>query len=209
MTKSTGETRGDTSSTEELGPRTTSGRVSNQKHVSADEIFSVLSHRRRRFAIHYLKRVEGPVKLGDLAEQVAAWEYDKEIHEVTSDERKRVYTALQGSHLIPMEKAGIVLYDKDRGIIESTSVLGDIDMYVDFVPSQDFHWSTYYLALSIGSAILLVFVGSGSIPTGWFNTIHFAGFVVGAFLFSAIVHKWESRYRKIGRDGSPPELEYE
>ncbi len=182
-----------------------------QRSVSLppDDLFSVLSHRRRRFAIYYLKNVDGPVELGALAEQVAAWENQKERHEITSDERKRVYTALQGSHLPPMDKAGLLHFDKDRGIIKPEAALYELDIYVDFVPSRDFHWSSYYLFLSVAGAIAFLMVALGVIPVGMVGLPQFTGFLLGVFLFSSVIHSWESRKKRLPDQERPPELDWQ
>ena len=65
--------------------------VSGEDSLSNGEIFDLLSNHRRRYTIHYCKQIETPVSLSDLAEQVAAWELEKDISELSSSERKRVY----------------------------------------------------------------------------------------------------------------------
>jgi len=66
---------------------------------SRDEVFKALSNRRRRNVITYLKQHDDDARVRDIAEQLAAWENDVEIPEVTYKQRKRVYTALHQSHL--------------------------------------------------------------------------------------------------------------
>lgn len=66
---------------------------------SRDEVFKALSNRRRRNVITYLKQHDDDARVRDISEQLAAWENDVEIPEVTYKQRKRVYTALHQSHL--------------------------------------------------------------------------------------------------------------
>lgn len=80
------------------------------------------------------KQEDGPVTLGDLAEHVAAWELDKEVAELTSAERKRVYTSLQQTHLPTLERANMVEFN-DR-TIELTDGAADLDVYLDIVPGD-------------------------------------------------------------------------
>jgi hypothetical protein len=96
-----------------------------------DQIFSVLQNQRRRDVIEYLGRTDGPVSLGELAEQIAGWENDKEPRLVGSRERKRVYVALYQSHLPKMEEAGAITYQKDRGIVGEGDEIDRFRAYVD------------------------------------------------------------------------------
>ncbi|TKX52849.1 hypothetical protein EXE45_18915, partial [Halorubrum sp. SP9] len=63
-----------------------------------NELYDLLSNHRRRYVIHFCKQADDPITLSDLAEQVAAREQDKSVPELTSAERKRVYTSLQQTH---------------------------------------------------------------------------------------------------------------
>ncbi|ACM56077.1 conserved hypothetical protein [Halorubrum lacusprofundi ATCC 49239] len=124
--------------------------------VSEDELFDVLSNQRRRFAVHLLKReADDSIAIGDMAEQIAAWENGIETAEITGTERKRVYTALQQSHLPKMDKAGVVDFNKNRGIVEPMPAMTDVDVYMDVVEGKEIPWSDYYLGLS-GVAVALV-----------------------------------------------------
>ena len=89
--------------------------------LSKGEIFDVLRNQRRRFVLQYLKRKGEPVELGDLATQVASWEYRTPCEEVSSEQRKRVYTTLQQTHLPRMSEAQIIDYDSDTGLVEPTA----------------------------------------------------------------------------------------
>ena len=45
--------------------------------ITEDELFDVLANQRRRFAVHLLKREEDDtIAIGEMAEQIAAWEND-------------------------------------------------------------------------------------------------------------------------------------
>lgn len=83
-----------------------------------DQTFEILKNQRRRYVLQYLDEADGPVSLSDLAEQIAAWENDKEVREITSSERKRVYVGLYQCHLPKMAGMDVVQFNKPRGIIE-------------------------------------------------------------------------------------------
>jgi hypothetical protein len=76
--------------------------------IQRSELFHLLSNHRRRYALHACKRRELPITLSDLAEQVAAWENDKSVAELNYQERRRVYTSMQQTHLPAMEDAGVM-----------------------------------------------------------------------------------------------------
>lgn len=86
--------------------------------VDMDQIFGVLRNSRRRYALKYLSMEREVITMSDLAEQVAAWECNKEVEQLSSKERKRVYVSLYQSHLPKMADASAIEYDQDRGTIE-------------------------------------------------------------------------------------------
>jgi predicted transcriptional regulator len=173
---------------------------------SQDELFDVLSNRRRRYAVHALEREHGPVELGDVAEQVAAWEYDVDVEQVSYDERKRVYTALQQSHLPMMDDAGVVEFDKNRGTVEATPALEDVEVYMDVVRGHEIPWSVYYLGLSGVAASLMAAVWVSAWPFSLFPDVAWGVGVVAMFAVSAVAHTYYARGQRIGETEEPPEL---
>jgi len=174
---------------------------------SQDELFDVLSNRRRRYAVHALEREHGPVELGDVAEQVAAWEYDVDVEQVSYDERKRVYTALQQSHLPMMDDAGVVEFDKNRGTVEATPALEDVEVYMDVVRGHEIPWSVYYLGLSGVAASLMAAVWVNAWPFSLFPDAAWGVAVVAMFAVSAVAHTYYARGQRIGETEDPPGLD--
>ncbi|EMA00455.1 DUF7344 domain-containing protein [Haloferax denitrificans] len=80
-----------------------------------DNCFHILQNARRRMVIETLEDVESPVSIGDLAERIASNETNKAIGQLTSSERKRVYTALYQAHLPKLADADVIDFDKHRG----------------------------------------------------------------------------------------------
>lgn len=79
---------------------------------SFDDIFKLLSEKRRRYAIHHLSTTpEGVATLSDLVEQVAAWETETSVGDVPDDYRKRVEASLHHTHLPKLDDANIIDYD--------------------------------------------------------------------------------------------------
>lgn len=180
---------------------------SNGSSISEDVLFSVLANQRRRFAVHILKRRDDPVELGTLATQIAAWEQDTDPVQVTGTERKRVYTALQQSHLPTMDDAGIVSFDKDRGLIEPTPALQDIEMYLDVVKGREIPWSQYYILLGVLGLAVMAGAGSGLWPFATLPDLAWGMFVVTALLVSSVAHWLHLRGRRLGGSEEPPEVD--
>lgn len=176
-----------------------------EEAVSEDELFDVLASRRRRYAVHALEDVDGQTDLGSLAEQVAMWEYDVDAGELSSTERKRVYTALQQSHLPKMHEAGLVDFDKDRGVIEPTPELNDIDIYLEVVSANEIPWSKYYLGLAGLGGSLLLALWTNAWPSTLLPDLAWMTFVVVAFAVSAAVHNYYATNRRLGNEEKPPE----
>jgi hypothetical protein len=102
-----------------------------ERSLSKDELFHLLQNSRRRAVVRYLRGREGPVPMRDVAEQVAAWEHDTTVSGLSSDERQRVYVALYQSHLDALADAGVIEYDKPRGVIEPRPLLDRVAAYID------------------------------------------------------------------------------
>ena len=173
--------------------------------LSRDTIFTMLSNQRRRYVIHFMKRNPGPIRIRDLAQQVAAWENGIEIEELTYKQRKRVYTSLHQTHLPKLNDAGVVEYDRDRGTIALASGAAELDIYLDVVSKNDIPWSDFYLGLSAVSLALVVAAWVDVVP---FSSIPDLVYVVClALLFTAtsLVHAYYTRQTQVGGTPSPVE----
>ena len=167
-----------------------------------DELYDLLSNHRRRYVVHYCKQSGESATLSELAEQVAAWEHDKEVSEITSAERKRVYTSLQQTHLDRMADAGIVEFDGDE--VTLTGKAEELDVYLDIVPSSSIPWGVYYLGLSGLAAVVLFGVWIGFVPTESVPEIGWAAIVLAAFLLSSIGQVLQNRRYRLDRFEKPP-----
>ncbi|QWC20762.1 hypothetical protein KI388_01090 [Halorubrum sp. 2020YC2] len=144
-----------------------------------------------------------------MAEQIAAWENGIDTAEISSSERKRVYTALQQSHLPKMDDAGVVEFNKDRGVVEPTPALTDVDVYLDVVEGREIPWSEYYLGLSGVAAALVAAVWLGVWPFTLLPEMGWTLAIVVAFAFSALAHKYYAAEMEVGRGEEPPEVDRE
>jgi hypothetical protein len=175
--------------------------------LSNDALYGALSQKRRRYALHYLKQRDEPIAVRDLAEQVAAWENEKRVEELTSQERKRVYIALYQSHLSTMDTEGLVDYDEDDGTVVLSDSMQEIDLYMEVVPEESVPWSLYYAGLTVANALVLALAWFDVRPFTMLPDLAWGVVVLVTFGVSAFVQFYYSRQMRIGDDGPPPELE--
>lgn len=173
---------------------------------SMDEVYDVCANRRRRYALHYLRRTNGAVDFGEMAEQIAAWECGKPVREVTSNERKYAYSALQQRHLPKMDELGLVNFDKRAGSVEPTAVLDEIDVYAEVVEDGNVPWGVYFPVLSGVHSVLLALVGLNLAPLTAFSDFEWALLFVSSFLVSSLVFLYDTKRMKLGDGTAPPEV---
>lgn len=196
------------SSTREAGGSDSHNRAeSNGETPWVDELYDVLANRRRRYALHYLQQVDGRTDFGEMAEQIAAWEHGKARQEVTSNERKYVYSALQQRHLPKMHDIGLVEFNKRDGTVEPTAVLDEIDIYAEVVEEGNVPWGIYFPSLSAVHSVLLALVGFDVAPLTAFSDLEWALLFVSSFLVSSLVFLYDTKRMKLGDSGAPPEVE--
>jgi len=163
-------------------------RPESEESLSNEEIFDVLQNERRRHVLQYLRQHGGPVSLGELADHVAAAEYDCLIDEVTSAQRKRVYTTLQQSHLPQMDEVGIIEYDSDDGVITTTDQTEELTVYLEIVPEGEFPWREYYLSFGAISLAVVTVLWVGVYPFTLIPALVWATLFAVVLTVSALYH---------------------
>ena len=175
--------------------------------LSREDIFEVLSNRRRRYVLHYLKQLEGgTTTLPELATQVAAWETGESVPAVSYDDRKSVQTSLYQLHLPKLDEKGLVEYDRRAGEIERTDATAAVEMYLEAVPEREVSWPWFFLGLSGLVLLFAIAVAFDAAGFGWFPDA--VGFVVGAgvFLAASTWYAYHHRFKmRLGTEGPPPE----
>lgn len=174
------------SSTGETGSET----PSRASRLSKDDTFHILQNERRRRVLQYLSDTESAVDMRDIAEQVAAWEHDTTVQQLTSDQRQRVYIALYQSHLPKLADFGLITYNRSRGVVERTPLADQIAWYLDEenateerTGSRD-DWVRYYVGVTVLSLLLIGAVWLGVVPSALFSNV---GLAVMITLLYAIV----------------------
>jgi hypothetical protein len=109
------------------------GTDTDVRSVSKDDAFHLLQNARRRAVLRFMAEhaEEDRFQMRDLAEEVAAWEHDTTVRQLTSDERQRVYIALYQSHLPKLDEHGIIAYNQSRGVVETTELTPVLDPYLE------------------------------------------------------------------------------
>jgi hypothetical protein len=175
--------------------------------LSKGEVFDVLRNQRRRFVLQYLKRNDEAVELGELATQVAAWEYETSCENVSAEQRKRVYTTLQQTHLPRLADANIVHYDAEDGVISATDRATDIAIYLEIVPGHELPWREIYLSMGAVAIALCVAVWAAVPPFNVLTGVQWAFVISISFTVTAIVHVYHERNMRLADLESPPALD--
>lgn len=184
------------------------GGTDSPMTISEDQGYDLLSNHRRRYALHYLQNNGQQTTLGDLSEQIAAWENEIDLAEISADERKRVYTSLQQIHLPRMDEMGAVEYDDRAGVVELGPAAEELDVYMEVVRGRDVPWSLVYVGLGVVNLVLLVAAWLDVSPLPAIPDIGWAIFATTTFLVTAISHYCiNKREMMLGTDGPPPEVD--
>jgi len=175
---------------------------SSEPALSQDVVFDILSSPRRRYVLYHLRETDEPVDLTALAEQVAAWENETDLEDLTEQERKRVYVSLYQTHIPRLDEAGVVEYHKDSGKVALAADARDIDEYL--ISSEDqFSWQRIYLALAAISGVLLALMVLNIAFFAMVPESVLAGLIILAFGVTAIV---QTVVRVQSRRSIPSEL---
>ncbi|MDZ5812342.1 transcriptional regulator [Halorubrum sp. AD140] len=184
----------------------TNGSSENGGELSEDDVFEVLSNRRRRFVIHALKRAEEPVEVSELSRYVTAWERDVDPEMVRYQERRNVYSTLQRTHLPKLEEKNVVTVDSETNLVEPTPELANLDIYVEVLDSKEIPWSLYYVGLAGLAVSLLLAVATDTPGFVGLEPLDVGAFTATAFGISSLAHHAIGRRMRLGNTEKPPEL---
>ncbi|MDS0477126.1 hypothetical protein [Natrinema sp. 1APR25-10V2] len=97
--------------------------------VHNNTIFKTLSEPRRRFSLRYLRVADTPVKVGDLAAEIAAWETRRPVDQ-SDDGTDAIETALVHNHLPLMDESGFIEYDHDQQTVALTDQIDEMQTHL-------------------------------------------------------------------------------
>lgn len=122
MTESGGGDRG----TDDPSPASDGeGADGHPVSIAKDDAFNLLQNDRRRAVLRYLlaHSDQQAFRMQDLTEEIAAWEHDTTVRQLSSEQRQRVHIALYKYHLPKLDDHGVIRYNQSRGIVEPTPLL--------------------------------------------------------------------------------------
>lgn len=161
--------------------------------LDSDQIFEILSSRRRRMVLYYLRRHGGSATMNDLAEQIAAWENDLSIDELTSQQRKRVYVSLYQTHLPKLADSNLIDYDADEGDVQLNDRASDIDSFLTTDTTAEYAWRPHYLRLLVLGGTLMALAVLATPILEQFTVILLASAVMVGYLATVAVEYWYHR----------------
>ena len=85
-----------------------------------DRVFDVLSEERRRYALYYLEQQNGPVPVGEVAEQVTKWESNPGVVTISKQKVHKIEFRLEHCDLPKADDAEYVEYDPEAEVVEVT-----------------------------------------------------------------------------------------
>ncbi len=174
--------------------------------LSEETVFDVLSNRRRRFAIHALKRADDELSVTELSERVTAWEHGIDPEAVEYDQRRNVHSTLKRTHLPMLEENGVIEYDEETNVVAPTAALSDLDIYIEVLRGREIPWSQYYLGLAGLAAVALLAVQTGVPGFAAIEPLAVSVFTVTVFAVSALAHYYYGERARLGNEAKPPEL---
>lgn len=167
----------------------------NAAELTPEEIFEILSNKRRRMVLYYLRQHDGTVAVQELAKEIAALENDIPTDKLSSQQRKRVYVSLYQTHLPKMAGANVIDYDKDNGTVALTAQSNAMEEYLADGDTETYSWRNHYLGLTI-SSVSVILLSMTSIPGfATISTTIVGGFMIGLYAISAVIQYWQQRQR--------------
>nr|WP_090383987.1 hypothetical protein [Natronobacterium texcoconense] len=89
----------------------------DDRPLSRAQLRRALENDRRRSVLRTILEADEPIALGTLAGQLADDEKDATFVTTLLELRQRVYVALRQTHLPLLESCGLVVYDRERGLV--------------------------------------------------------------------------------------------
>lgn len=199
-----------TATTTDRSPAPGDDDASEDVSLSEEDVFEVLSNRRRRYTIHALKHAEvaaeEPLDITDISRYVTAWELDIDPAEVAYEDRRNVHSTLRRTHLPKLENKNVVTVDDETNVVRPTPALRDLDIYMEVLRDREIPWSQYYLGLATLSAVVLLANGLGVPGFAALEPLAVAVFTATTFAVSAVIHTYYCDRTRLGNTEKPPEL---
>lgn len=174
--------------------------------LSEDTVYTLLANRRRRFAIHALKRADAVISVTELSTRITAWERGVDPDDVEYEDRRTIHTTLTSSHLPMLDENGVIEYDTEASLVEPTATLEDLDVYVEVLRGRKASWSQYYLGLSAFAVVMMLAIAIDTPLLAGLEPIDASVFTATAFAVSSVIHYHYGERAALGNEEKPPEL---
>lgn len=99
-----------------------------------DALFEVLSDKRRRFALQYLRNTETPTTFDELASALETWE--EADPEQTHGHSDSVASSLHHIHLPKMDEAAVLEYDGAHGRVTLTEGIEEMTAQLEAMSAK-------------------------------------------------------------------------
>ncbi|WP_336035109.1 DUF7344 domain-containing protein [Halobacterium yunchengense] len=162
--------------------------------LTQDTVYDLLSNARRRFVLSYLRRRDEPVELSELSQQVAAWENDTDVEDLTDQQVKRVYVSLYQTHVPKLSDAGLLEYDKDAGEVALTSAVDQLETYLPDEGDGGVRWQLVYGAVAAAGLVAYAAVMVFPAAFAWVSMPTLNLVIIAAFAVVATAHYASRRW---------------
>ena len=185
---------------------TRSESSTRSRDFSEEEVYDAVKNLRRRYVLYHLNEQGHPVELGDLAEQVAAWENNVAIEDVSPEQRKSVYSALYQTHLPKLEDIGIVTYDRQSKQVSFSDCANDFELYLANDSGTTIPWHRLYLLFSGLGAVLVALAWLGVLTV---SPLAVATLLLALFGTTALAHLYDRYCWRRRFQGTTPDFALE
>lgn len=178
---------------------------SDESQPSREVLFDLLGNsRRRRVLCHLLEDRE--ITLTDLSARIAAWENDTPVSELSSRQRKQVYSSLYQTHVPRLGEHDLVEYDADDRVVKLT---GDTERLRRFLEVEEspqsgfsYQWSRYFLWTAVVGSAVIAGNWLGTAPATHLGTEELYGLLTVTFMMLSVSFVMAVEGRKLLRFGN-------
>jgi hypothetical protein len=160
----------------------------DQDSLTQGEVYDLLSNARRRFVISYLRDRDEPVELNELSREVAAWENETDVGNLTDQQIKRVYVSLYQTHVPKLSESGLLEYDQDSGEVSLTSNVAVLDTYLPESDDGAVPWQLVYAGIAVVGLAAYAAVSMFPSALAWVSVTWLGGALMVAFGAVAVAH---------------------
>ena len=156
---------------------------------SKDDLLDLTGNERRRRVLRQLLNQQR-ITLTELSARIAARENDTPASDLTSRQRKQVYSSLYQTHVPRLSQNGLVEYDADERVVTLT---GDPERLRALLDSDEPHpsgfsyqWSRYFLWTAVVGSAVIAGNWLGTAPATHLTTENLYGLLTVTFMMLSV-----------------------